>query len=367
MPTEFYMEPTEAGTSAESGRQVIGKLWLDEAQREHVPRPQPGQSVIAPMTYQGDGVECSLLATGRVKTTRDETGSDDRYVGVDFVKKDVSVMNGRGQGYTLDDHGFTLTDNAIEHIDYFDEEQVLRDYYPKCCDLVRQITGAEQVFAFDHNLRSRSLNSAGTKLKGGNAVQGPAFVVHNDYTVISAPRRVRDLAKPPKINDTLRLLLGDTPLIDPTEVENRLKGRYALINVWRNIKSNPVQKLPLAMCQGPSVLTEDIITFEIHYTDRVGENYFIKHTPDHKWVYFPEMKRDEAILLKVWDSAGAAFAPADWKGGRVAATCAFHSAFEDPSSDPGAEDRESIEVRTVAFFPNQSDEVTERPSKQMKL
>lgn len=348
--------------STAASQKVIGKVWLDEA-RERVPMPEPGQSVTAPMTYQGQGVVRSLVATGKVKTHRDTTGSDDSYIGCDFVKCDVQVMNGRGGNLTLDDHGFMLTDHAIEHVNYFNEEEILKQYYPKCCDLVKRMTGCEKVFAFDHNLRSKSLNATGSKINGGSVVQGPAFVVHNDYSLTSAPRRVRDLAQPPKINDSLRKLLGETPLIDPNEVEDLLKGRWAIINVWRNIKTTPVKKLPLGMCQGPSVPMEDIITFEIHYADRVGENYFAAHSPSHKWVYFPEMTRDEAILLKCWDSAGAAFTSADWKGDKVAATFSFHSAFEDPSSDPGADDRESLEVRTVAFFPSEE----ERPSKQMKL
>jgi len=143
-------------------------------------------------------------------------------------------------------------------------------------------------------------------------------------------------------------------LVDPATVEEKLSGRWALINVWRNIRAKPVQKLPLALCEGPSVPLGDVVTFEIHYADRVGENYFAGKSVDHRWFYFPFATRDEAILLKCWDSAGAAFAPPGGKiaesGGRVPATFAFHSAFEDPSTPLDAEDRESIEVRTLAFF-----------------
>ena len=43
--------------------------------------------------------------------------------------------------------------------------------------------------------------------------------------------------------------------------------------------------------------------FEIHYADRVGQNYFAAHHPDHAWNYFPALTRDEALLIKQWDSA----------------------------------------------------------------
>lgn len=329
----------------------IGKSWIEEANSDPVPKPKPGESVTAPFTYQGKDVPRGLLASGKVGTHRDGSGSDGEYFGCDFVREDCVVVNGRDRHFTLDAHGFTLTDHLIEHIDYFREEQVLHQYYPMCCELVKKITGAGKVIAFDHNIRSKSLTEAAKKLEGGNAVQGPALVVHNDYSVTSAPRRVRDLAKPPKLNDTLRKLLGEKPLIDPNEVENLIKGRWAIINVWRNIKTIPVQKLPLGMCEGPTVPLTDIVTFEIHYADRVGENYFAAHAKDHRWFYFPEMTRDEAILLKCWDSAGKDFAAPELSADKtVPATFSFHSAFEDPSSLPGADDRESIEVRTVAFF-----------------
>lgn len=56
--------------------------------------------------------------------------------------------------------------------------------------------------AFDHNVRPRGLKRGGVTIDGGNAVQGPAGTVHNDYSVTSAPRRLEQLAAPPKQNDT---------------------------------------------------------------------------------------------------------------------------------------------------------------------
>eukprot|EP00933_Yihiella_yeosuensis_P050552 TRINITY_DN48359_c0_g1_i1.p1 TRINITY_DN48359_c0_g1~~TRINITY_DN48359_c0_g1_i1.p1 ORF type:complete len:362 (+),score=46.45 TRINITY_DN48359_c0_g1_i1:38-1087(+) len=346
------LEASTADRSRSPARtKPIGALWTaNEGASASVPPPGPGESVVAPFTYQGDAVPKGLLATGKVGTKRDGTGSDGEYFGCDFVRRDCKVTNGRGRSFNLDDHGFQLADHVIDHIDYYNEDEVLRKYYPLCCDLVKRMTGAKTCFAFDHNVRSKALSEAKKGLKGGNAVQGPAFVVHNDYSTVSAPRRVRDLSTPPKLNDTLRPLLGETPLVDPSKVEDLLKGRWAIINVWRNIKKTPVQKLPLGLCEGPTVKNSDIITFEIHYADRIGENYFAAHSESHEWFYFPEIQRDEAILLKCWDSAGEAFASPDFSGSKVPATFSFHSAFEDPSSKAGAEDRESIEVRTLAFF-----------------
>ena len=50
------------------------------------------------------------------------------------------------------------------------------------------------------------------------------------------------------------------------------------------------------------------------------------------------MDADEAMLLTCYDS----------DPGRARFTA--HSVFDDPTSPPGAPPRESIEVRTLAFF-----------------
>jgi hypothetical protein len=51
------------------------------------------------------------------------------------------------------------------------------------------------------------------------------------------------------------------------------------------------------------------------------------------------MRREEALVFKVYDSS---------KDGR--ARWSAHTAFDDPTSPPNARPRESIEIRTLAFF-----------------
>ena len=75
------------------------------------------------------------------------------------------------------------------------------------------------------------------------------------------------------------------------------------------------------------------------YPDRTGEVYSLAFSPNHRWLYFPHMQANEAMLLKCYDSE---------TDGRARFTA--HSAFTDPTSPPDAPARESIEVRTLAFF-----------------
>jgi hypothetical protein len=142
--------------------------------------------------------------------------------------------------------------------------------------------------------------------------------VHNDYTEWSGPQRVREIL--------------------PDEADRLLAGRFAIIQVWRAI-NQPIRSNPLAIADARSVGFGDLLAAERRYPHRVGETYQVRYNPEHRWFYFPEMRRDEALVFKVYDSA---------KDGRARFTA--HTSFVDPTTPPGAPPRQSIEARTFAFF-----------------
>jgi len=319
-------------------------------------------TIVSAFKYLSASVEHSLYRNGKVLTRRDRDGSDTPWTGADLESRDMPVHDARrlkrAARRTLAVNGFEalpapLTGAAI---DFLDHEVVVRKYYPQCAELVREASGARFAAAFDHNVRSAAGKLSKRRIEGGQQVQGPAHVVHGDYTLTSAPQRLHDLARPPTSNDTLRTLLGEgVSLLDEGEVEQALSsGRFAIINVWRNIASEPVATRPLALCDALSVRLEDLVVFEIHYADRIGENYFAKHNDGHRWYFYPALTRDEALLIKQWDSAGGLArskgARADKPDGDALCTFSFHSAFEDPTTPPDAPERWSIEVRCVALY-----------------
>ena len=92
-------------------------------------------------------------------------------------------------------------------------------------------------------------------------------------------------------------------ITNPKQVENAVVGkrRFALVNVWRNIqKDKVVNQYPLACVDAESTCFDHLRTFQIHYADRIGENYFVCHNENHKWWYYPQMSNDEALLIKQW-------------------------------------------------------------------
>ena len=83
----------------------------------------------------------------------------------------------------------------------------------------------------------------------------------------------------------------------------------------------------------------DMIETDLRYPDRIGEIYSFAYSEAHRWLYFPTMRPDETMLLKCYDSA--LDGPARFTA---------HCAFDAPDSAADAPVRESIEVRTLAFF-----------------
>jgi hypothetical protein len=219
---------------------------------------------------------------------------------------DARALAGR---LSLNAEGFELHRHQTAVADFYDEAQIREVYEPEVEALLKAATGAEKVVIFDHTVRSPERGRAGTVRQ-----------VHNDYTALSGPRRVRDH-------------------LSPEEAEMRLGRRYIEVNVWRPIRG-PLEDQPLAVCDARSIAPEDLIPTDLIYRDKVGETYSLAYNPAHRWFYFPRLEADEAILLKCFDS--------DEKSpGRYTA----HSAFYDPTAPEKPRPRESIETRALVFFP----------------
>ena len=89
-----------------------------------------------------------------------------------------------------------------------------------------------------------------------------------------------------------------------------------------------------------SLEEENLVASDLKYPDRVGETYSITYNPNQRYYYFPKMQAEEAVLIRCFDSALAG--PQRFSA---------HTGFDDPESPADAPPRESIEVRTLVFFP----------------
>jgi hypothetical protein len=173
---------------------------------------------------------------------------------------------------------------------------------------------------FDYMVRATD-----EKLRLSKKIGAPVHRVHCDYTNCSAPELVH--------------------IMFPAEAEDLLKRRFAIVVVWRPI-CRRVEAHPFAVADTETVPADDLVV-QLRQTviserpapPRIGETYAFKHNPAHKWYWFPHMRSDEAFVFKVFDSI---------KDGRARWTA--HTSFEDPTAPQDARPRESIEIRSLAFF-----------------
>ena len=279
---------------------------MDQVMEER-PAAQEAASIEATLNYLVNDGE-------RIFTQANAPGELDIRGGAIDPRK-VVIHNGRMRAgeFAIEREGFRFVRHDTKMTDFFDEDEVRRVYYREMEALVKAESGAVRVVVFDHTLRT-----ADDAVRAQRQIREVVPRVHNDYTEWSGPQRVRDLL--------------------PDEAEQLLRRRFAIVQVWRPIR-HPVESFPLAICDARSVSDGDLVVSERRYPNRIGQTYAITYNPRHKWFWFPRMRREEAIVFKVFDSL---------KDGRARWT--VHTAFDDPASPPNARPRESIEIRTLAFF-----------------
>ena len=275
------------------------------ATRGHDPDADP-QAIEATLDYIVDDGTKIFTETGA-------PGANDRRSGGTPDPRRVTLRNGRHRDFTLERDGFHFIRHDTKIADFFDEAEVRRVYYPEMEALVKAESGAARVVVFDHTLRT-----ADDAAREARKIREVVSRVHNDYTEWSGPQRVRDLV--------------------PDEADDLLRRRFAINQVWRPIRY-PVETFPLAICSARTLSPANLVVSERRYPNRIGQTYAITYSPDHAWYWFPRMRREEALVFKTYESLD---------DGRARWTA--HTAFRDPTAAPDARPRESIEIRTLAFF-----------------
>ncbi len=236
----------------------------------------------------------------------------------------VTVRNARllPNEFSLDVEGFAFAEHVTAVTDFYDDDQLRSIYEPELEALIAGLTGATEVVVFDHTRRS----SVGAQREKYNW-RDPVPLPHSDYTDRSAAQRMRD--------------------VFPADADDRLRRRFAIVNVWRSM-TGPIEQWPLAVCDARTVkdeLMHTIVRSAPHRAEpsfeysRSSETRHASYDADHRWYYFPRMTRNEALLFKNYDTCTDG-----------TARYALHSAFEDPTGPPDPAPRESIESRAFLFF-----------------
>lgn len=222
--------------------------------------------------------------------------------------------------FSLDREGIFLADAPTAVKDFRDREAAWPIYAAELEAAVKAATGARKVvvsrnWVHRHSDRSKRFGEPGTTYPGRYA--------HIDYSDQSGPEAARQW-------------LGDDP-----GAEALFKGRFAIFNLWR-VLSEPPQDCPLCVADVTTVEAKDLVVSHIvlgppEREMRIQTN-MVTFNPGHRWVYFSDMRRDELLMFRGYDSDPARSRQAP------------HTAFDDPDVGEGAPPRESIDIRCVAFF-----------------
>ncbi len=221
---------------------------------------------------------------------------------------------------SLDREGFVLVPHSTTVTDFHDPDQIARLYRAEVALMLKAITGASRVVVSE-TVHVRS-GAAAPDTPAGKSGE-PVRMIHCHCTPNSGPLFV-------------------SSLLTPEELRYARGRRIAGFNVWRAI-SEPPQDVPLAVCDATSIERDDLIPADIAVARPRGgtgtwEGGFLRHNPGHRWGYFSNMHRDEALIFKMCDSDGRR------------AEQVFHTAFDDPSTTPSGAARASVDIRAVALF-----------------
>ncbi len=129
-------------------------------------------------------------------------------------------------------------------------------------------------------------------------------------------------------------------------------SRFIATSMWRAF-SEPPQDWPLAICDGRSIRDDEGVPNVMVVVDQLPDEQgmlgevidedtrpaaaIFRYDPAHRWWFFPDLTRDEVILLKFHDTD------------RTKAWRVPHTAFHNVAA-PNAHVRESIEFRSIAYF-----------------
>ena len=235
---------------------------------------------------------------------------------LDIVTVEMSIADARGCGMMLDDAGFTLVAHrsAVTHFD--DRAIVDAVYRPEIVELIADLSGADQVLVNSPGILRYSEKSAKS---GAMDNSRPARFAHVDISDVTAEAFAQRAAP-----------------------HGAKLSRFAHYNIWRAI-SAPPQDVPLAVCDARSITPADLIKADAVF-DSPGqaewsfEGIVVAHHSAHRWCWYPDMSREEALVFKTNDSDPAR------------AHCVPHVAFDDPSCGPHIPPRASIEMRALALW-----------------
>ncbi|KAG5927430.1 hypothetical protein E4U42_002265 [Claviceps africana] len=284
--------------------------------------PPPRGDVVIPINFYDDPADGSTPFNYVAAPPKGLPQRNFRLVAHDTLLTDI---RGRESDFSLEHDAFQVIVDLPPTPDsvFADDDTIRARYYPEVEQLLLEsVPGATRIAIFDHTLRR-----AGTI--GGPDAGNPIARAHIDHTGWAAEKRLRQR------------------IPSEAEADALLRGRWRIVNVWRPLTKAPLEDVPLCFASASTgtLGAEDLCAVESRFPDGyLGQTYIVRHGPAQKWYYLSGMTGNERLVLGIYDS-NCTKTKLTVTGG------APHTAFVDPRARPGAEARESIEIRALVFGP----------------
>ena len=277
-------------------------------------------SIESNLSYNASSKERSFLNTSNNTINSNAIGKIVR----------TTINNAREiEPMAFDDCGFQLVNHttSMSTNDFYNNtDSITSIYYNEICQLIKDTTNATDCIIYHHQIRNND------KKDSNSNVQGYANGVHTDYTSYSANHLFLSLYQ---------------------SEQQPKKGRYAIINAWRNISDIPIQQNDLAICDERSLIKpDDYIELEFITNNYSTLQYRLNdiNSKHHRWYYYPKMTKDEVLLFKQYDSKTD-----------ITGRYCFHTSLNSiVSLDEVYNTRESIEIRAIVFYNDDDNTCPER-------
>ena len=249
------------------------------------------------------------------------------------AKHDVAIADARALPMELQANGVELFQHRTALVDWEDKAEVREVYYAEIAALVQRATGADFVLPYNHITRHAAAD---------NFTQAFARFVHCDW--VHSDGGAADAAVE-RLRAQLVRKLG-------LAEEEAGKLELCTVNTWQPWRQT-VRANPLALLDAASVdLERDTMKYSFAGSG-LREQGFSKnavgadgtpligltHSPQHRWVWYSEMREDECLVFKQMDTRRD-----------NSARLVFHSSFDNPGTEAGVEGRRSIETRVICGF-----------------
>ncbi|KAK8104327.1 uncharacterized protein PG998_011360 [Apiospora kogelbergensis] len=200
------------------------------------------------------------------------------------VYENIEAMNIRGNegALHLDIHGSELAKHKTSmNTKDFGKPDAAEKYAAEIRSFLADYLGARDVRLMHYKVRNRDL-STGQDLKKDNGTRGrPIPGVHIDASAEGALRRIQ--------------------LQWPSQVEELVKGRFQILNIWRPLTSS-LKHWPMAFCDVRSIDPGDLVLADQISPGFQGENTLLYFNPRHRFHYVSDQSQDEVWIFKQYDS-----------------------------------------------------------------